>query len=75
MNELKPGHALIIKKNGKVSEEMCKDPVQKSPCSFERIYFSRGTDRDIYLERKKLGQLLVDKILHKIDYDLSLIHI
>ncbi|MBK8818561.1 MAG: amidophosphoribosyltransferase [Saprospiraceae bacterium] len=71
VNELKPGHALIIKKNGKVSEEMCKDPVQKSPCSFERIYFSRGTDRDIYLERKKLGQLLVAKILHKIDYDLE----
>ena len=71
VKELKPGHALIIKKNGVISEECCKDPVAPSPCSFERIYFSRGTDRDIYLERKKLGELLADKILKAIKYDIE----
>lgn len=71
VQELKPGHALIIRKNGQVSEEMYKDPVQPSPCSFERIYFSRGTDRDIYLERKRLGEKLVDSILETIDFDLE----
>ena len=69
VKELKPGHALIIKKNGTVSEELCKEPVALTPCSFERIYFSRGTDRDIYLERKKLGELLADKILKAVNYD------
>jgi len=69
VKELKPGHALIIKKNGMVSEELCKEPVALTPCSFERIYFSRGTDRDIYLERKKLGELLADKILKAVHYD------
>ena len=71
VKELKAGHALIIKKNGAISEECCKDPVTPSPCSFERIYFSRGTDRDIYLERKKLGELLADKILKAIHYDIE----
>jgi amidophosphoribosyltransferase len=71
VQELKPGHALIIKKNGTISEECCKEPVEPTPCSFERIYFSRGTDRDIYLERKKLGELLADKILKAIHYDLE----
>jgi amidophosphoribosyltransferase len=71
VQELKPGHALIIKKNGVVTEELCKEPIQSSPCSFERIYFSRGTDRDIYLERKKLGELLADKILKAVHYDLE----
>lgn len=71
VKELKPGHALIIKKNGAVSEELCKEPIQPSPCSFERIYFSRGTDRDIYLERKNLGELLADKILKAVNYDLE----
>lgn len=71
VKELKPGHALIIKKNGAVSEELCKEPIQPSPCSFERIYFSRGTDRDIYLERKNLGELLADKILQAVNYDLE----
>ncbi len=69
VNELKPGHALIIKKNGTVTEELCKEPTLLTPCSFERIYFSRGTDRDIYLERKKLGELLADKILKAVHYD------
>lgn len=71
VHELKPGHALIIKKNGVVTEELCKEPTQPSPCSFERIYFSRGTDRDIYLERKKLGEMLADKILKAVHYDLE----
>ena len=71
VKELKPGYALIIKKNGTVTEELCKEPIQLAPCSFERIYFSRGTDRDIYLERKKLGEKLADTILETIDYDLD----
>lgn len=69
VKELKPGHALIIKKNGTVTEELCKEPTLQTPCSFERIYFSRGTDKDIYLERKKLGELLADKILKAVHYD------
>ena len=71
VQELKPGHALIIKKNGLVTESLCQDPLPKKPCSFERIYFSRGTDRDIYLERKRLGERLVDKILKSIQNDLE----
>ncbi|MBC7884031.1 MAG: amidophosphoribosyltransferase, partial [Saprospiraceae bacterium] len=71
VKELKRGHALIIKKNGKVTEELCKDQLESTPCSFERIYFSRGTDRDIYLERKKLGELLVNKVMNAINYDIE----
>jgi len=71
VKELKPGHALIIKKNGTVSEEPCKEPAALTPCSFERIYFSRGTDRDIYLERKKLGELLAGKIMKAVNYDIE----
>ena len=69
--EIKPGHALIIKKDGRVSEEECKEPLEKKSCSFERIYFSRGTDRDIYQERKKLGKALTPAILKSIDHDLE----
>lgn len=71
VNELKPGHALIIKKDGTVTEEPFKDAEIIAPCSFERIYFSRGTDKNIYLERKKLGELLADKILKAIDGDIE----
>lgn len=71
VKELQPGHTLIIRKNGTISEEMYRDPVQLTPCSFERIYFSRGSDRDVYLERKKLGEKVVDSILKSIDYDLE----
>lgn len=71
VNELKPGHALIIKKDGTVTEEQFKDAEIIAPCSFERIYFSRGTDKNIYLERKKLGELLADKILTAIDNDIE----
>ncbi len=71
IKELKRGHALIIKKNGKVSEELCKDQAERKACSFERIYFSRGTDRDIYLERKKLGKLLTEAVLKEVNYDIE----
>jgi amidophosphoribosyltransferase len=71
IKELKPGYALIIKKNGKTGEFLFREPMEKKSCSFERIYFSRGTDKDIYIERKKLGKLLSQEILKEIDYDLE----
>jgi amidophosphoribosyltransferase len=71
VQELKPGHALIIKKDGRVTEEMVNVPQQRKSCSFERIYFSRGSDRDIYNERKQLGRLLSPIILDEIEYDLE----
>ncbi len=71
VKELKPGHALIVKKSGKVSEDLIRHPETRKACSFERIYFSRGSDRDIYLERKELGKLLAPKILEEIEYDLD----
>lgn len=69
VKELQRGHALIIKKDGTVTEQLCKDQLERKACSFERIYFSRGSDRDIYLERKKLGELVVPDILKAINYD------
>ena len=69
VQEIGRGNALIIKKNGTVSEVSVKDPDEKTSCSFERIYFSRGTDRDIYLERKKLGQQLAKQVLEAVNYD------
>ncbi len=69
VKELSRGHALIIKKNGRVSEDSFKDQLPRTACSFERIYFSRGTDRDIYLERKKLGELLAPRIIKEVNYD------
>ncbi|PKR79877.1 amidophosphoribosyltransferase [Brumimicrobium salinarum] len=71
IKELKPGHALIVKKNGKVSELEVNKPVTRAACSFERIYFSRGNDHDIYLERKKLGQLLIPQIIKSINNELD----
>jgi len=71
VKEIKPGYALIIKKRGTVSEHRVKEARVKKSCSFERIYFSRGTDIDIYKERKKLGKSLVPAILKAIDYDLE----
>lgn len=71
VKELQPGHALIIKRNGKVSELPFIEPQPRAACSFERIYFSRGTDRDIYLERKKLGEQLTDPVLEAVNYDLE----
>lgn len=69
VKEITPGHALIIKKNGRIEEKPFIDQQEAQPCSFERIYFSRGTDRDIYLERKMLGEKLADQILEAIDWD------
>ncbi len=69
VHELKRGHALVIKHNGIISEEPFIEQLDRKACSFERIYFSRGTDRDIYLERKKLGYQLVDDVLTAVDYD------
>ena len=69
VKELTPGHALIIKKNGKVSEEPFIDQRERRACSFERIYFSRGTDRDIYFERKKLGEQLAKPVLEAVNND------
>ena len=71
VKELQRGYALLIKKNGKVSEEHFKDQKARKACSFERIYFSRGTDRDIYLERKNLGKQLADKVLASVEYDIE----
>ena len=71
VHELERGHVLVIKKNGSVDVKAYKDQRKRQACSFERIYFSRGTDRDIYNERKKLGKLLVDEALKEIDYDLD----
>lgn len=71
VHELKPGHALIIKKDGQADEKMIQPPQERKACSFERIYFSRGSDRDIYTERKALGKQLASKILESIDYDLK----
>lgn len=70
IHELKPGHALIIRKNGETAEKMFQQPAARKSCSFERIYFSRGTDSEIYVERKKLGHLLTANILKAIDYDI-----
>ncbi|MEQ8573406.1 MAG: amidophosphoribosyltransferase, partial [Fulvivirga sp.] len=71
IKEIEPGHALIIKKNGDYSQHQFIKPLEKTSCSFERIYFSRGTDPDIYQERKELGRLLVPQILQSINYDLK----
>ncbi|MCE1166917.1 MAG: class II glutamine amidotransferase [Sphingobacteriia bacterium] len=70
VSELTPGSALLVKKNGEWLVSQINEPTLKKPCSFERIYFSRGTDKDIYNERKRLGQLLTPAILKKVDYDL-----
>jgi amidophosphoribosyltransferase len=70
VQEIKPGHALIIKKDGSVSEKEIRKPLEENKCSFERIYFSRGTDVDIYNERLELGRKVTAKALEAIDHDL-----
>ncbi len=70
VKEVIPGHALIIRKNGEVSMEQIKEEMPRLSCSFERIYFSRGSDADIYKERKALGHLLCPAILESVDRDL-----
>ncbi len=69
--ELKPGEALVLRKNGQARVSQINEPVNPRPCSFERIYFSRGSDADIYRERKALGRLLVPQILEEVGYDLD----
>ncbi|GEP49878.1 amidophosphoribosyltransferase [Flavobacterium noncentrifugens] len=69
VQELQPGHALIVKKNGTVTEEEIIVPTVKKACSFERIYFSRGSDAEIYQERKNLGKLILPAVLDAIDND------
>ncbi|MEM9867175.1 MAG: amidophosphoribosyltransferase [Bacteroidota bacterium] len=71
VKELDPGHAIIIKKKGKVHLEEIIAPTERKACSFERIYFSRGSDQEIYQERKMLGKLVFPQILKAIDQDLA----
>ncbi|MFD1603332.1 amidophosphoribosyltransferase [Flavobacterium artemisiae] len=69
VQEIEPGNALIIKKNGTVSMDQILEPTVKKACSFERIYFSRGSDAEIYQERKDLGKLILPAVLKAIDSD------
>ncbi len=71
VRELSPGSAIIVSKKGNVKVENILGEVKNARCSFERIYFSRGSDADIYRERKALGRCLVDKILRGVGYDLE----
>ena len=71
VKEVKPGEALIVKKDGSVSNKMIRVPHARRSCSFERIYFSRGSDKDIYQERKMLGNLLSPAILKSVNYDIE----
>jgi len=69
--EIKRGHALIIKKDGTVKEKQVREPLEKKSCSFERIYFSRGNDKEIYNERLELGKRIFPKVLKSIDNDVK----
>ncbi|TAE72922.1 MAG: amidophosphoribosyltransferase [Bacteroidetes bacterium] len=71
IKEISPAHALIIDKNGNYSQQQFTTPKEQKSCSFERVYFSRGNDPEIYQERKDLGRFLVPQILKAIDYDLE----
>lgn len=71
VKQVNPGEVLIIKKNGDVSTQMVRVPHKRRSCSFERIYFSRGSDKDIYRERQQLGRLLAPSILKSIDFDME----
>jgi amidophosphoribosyltransferase len=71
VQEIKPGYALIIKKDGSIGEVECTKPLERKACSFERIYFSRGSDFEIYQERKTLGKLLVPTILNAVNHDVE----
>jgi amidophosphoribosyltransferase len=71
IKEIKPAHALIIEKNGDYAEKQFIESLPKKSCSFERIYFSRGSDPDIYSERKNLGRNLVPQVLDAINHDLE----
>lgn len=71
VNELPPASAIIIKTSGETRIESIREATEPRKCSFERIYFSRGTDKNIYRERKKLGELLTEPVLKAVDYDLD----
>jgi amidophosphoribosyltransferase len=71
IKELTPGHALIIKKNGVVTETLINEPKEEKKCSFERIYFSRSNDAFIYEERKNLGRFVVPQVLDAVNHDLE----
>lgn len=71
IHEIPPANALIIKQNGTWKIEQIREPGEKKSCSFERIYFSRGSDREIYQERKKLGELLVEPIIKAVNGELE----
>ena len=71
ITEIEPAHALIIDKQGNYKQEQFIDKLERKSCSFERIYFSRGTDPDIYRERKMLGRMLVPQILQSVNFDLK----
>ncbi|MBN2519835.1 MAG: amidophosphoribosyltransferase [Bacteroidales bacterium] len=71
IHEIPPGFAVIIKRNGRFSIDKVREPMERKACSFERIYFSRGGDQEIYKERVKLGELLTPLILKAISYDLK----
>lgn len=71
IHELPPGHAFTVKKSGKINISEILPAAERKACSFERIYFSRGSDSEIYSERKQLGNLVVPQILKKIDHDLD----
>lgn len=71
ISEVPPGHVVSMKNDGEVRVDSFAEPAPRSSCTFERIYFSRGNDPDIYLERKKLGAALCPQILEEIDYNLE----
>ena len=71
VKEVNPGHALLIKRNGQTSMAEIRPPGERRACSFERIYFSRGNDADIYKERKALGRAIVPRVLEAVEHDLD----
>jgi amidophosphoribosyltransferase len=71
IKEITPGCALVIKRDGSIAEVKILEPLEKKSCSFERIYFSRGNDKDIYIERKKLGYYIAPEVLKEINYDIK----
>ncbi len=71
IHEIAPGHAIIAKRNGSIGDYVVREPQVRKSCSFERIYFSRGSDKTIYRERKMLGKLLVPQILEEVNQDLE----
>src|SRR5690606_38712828 len=71
IEEVQPGHALVISRSGEFTQHQILPPGEKRSCSFERIYFSRGNDPDIYRERKMLGKLLVPQVLRAINFDIK----